>query len=482
MKYREKLLGPGEDWLARYTSSIRDDRTIVYEVLETLKAHVAHLAEKGLVPRDAAARIISLLDEAERRPELVLREGFEDVHEAVEAYLEERLGDEAGWASLGRSRNDHVATALRLRARKLLLALLGSMVRLRETLLSKAEQHVETVIPAHTHFQPAQPTTLAHYLLSVEEALADSWRHIHSVLVEVVDRSPLGAGAAVGTSAPLDRERLARLLGFREPVVNTLYASSSRLFLYTAASAAYTAVLVLSRFAEDMVLWSHPSLGYVELPPAHLATSSLMPHKKNPATMEVLRARAYELLGDLSALAGIEAGLPSGYSLDLQEASRHAWRILRESVMAVRVAESLVRGLKATGRGAAEAERHPVVSPDLAEGLSLEKGVPYREAHRRVAEMLAKGLDPQSIAERLGLKGPLTPWESIESKRVLGSPAPGKVKEAIAAAWERARSDRALLAETTRTYVRGEEELNRLVAWVKGGAGGDSGDAQLPEA
>lgn len=479
MKYREKLLGLGEDWLARYTSSIREDRTIVYEVLETLKVHVAHLAEKGLVPRDTAARIIDLLGEAERRPELVLREGYEDVHEAVEAYLEERLGGAAGWASLGRSRNDHVATALRLRARRFLLALLGSMVRLREALLSKAEQHVETVIPAHTHFQPAQPTTLAHYLLSVEEALADSWRHIHSVLVEVVDKSPLGAGAAVGTSAPLDRERLASLLGFREPVVNTLYASSSRLFLYTAASAAYTAVLVLSRFAEDMVLWSHPSLGYVELPPTHLATSSLMPHKKNPVTMEVLRARAYELLADLSALAGIEAGLPSGYSLDLQEASRHAWRILREAVMAVRVAESIIRGLRATGRGAAEAGRYPVVSPDLAEGLSLEKGVPYREAHRRVAEMLAGGLDLQSIAERLGLKGPLTPWESIVSKRVLGSPAPREVKEAIAAARRRARSDRALLAETTRIYVRGEEELNRLAAWVKGGA---SGDTKLPEA
>ncbi len=482
MRYREKLLGPGEERLVRYTSSIRDDQAIAGEVLEVLKAHVAHLAERKLIPRGSAARIIRLLEEARKDTGLVLREGYEDVHEAVEAYLEERLGLEAGWAALGRSRNDHVAAALRLRARRLLLDLLASILGLRKTLLSKAEQHMADVIPAHTHFQPAQPTTLAHYLLSVEEALADSWRHIHSTLVDVVDKSPLGSGAAVGTTVPLDRARLSQLLGFREPVVNTLYASSSRLFLFAAASAAYTAMLVVSRFAEDMVLWSHPSLGYVELPPAHLSTSSLMPHKRNPVTMEVLRARAVELLGDLLALAGIEAGLPSGYSLDLQEASRHAWRVLSETIEAVSVVEDLVKGLQATGRGVEEAGRLPLSSPDLAERLSVEKGVPYREAHRTVASMIAEGLGPDAIAKRLGLEAPLTPRESVESKNVLGAPAPGRVEEALRVAWERVRTDEKGFAETLEAYARGEEELGRLVAWVKGGAGGDNGDTQVPEA
>lgn len=463
MNYRITLLGDQPDWLVKYVSSLEDDVWIVCDVLKILKAHTAHLAEIGVIPRKIAIKILSELSTIEKNPKPILQGKFEDVHEAIEKYLHRRIGNASGWLALGRSRNDHVATALRMRAKIMLLGVLGALLELRKKFLNKATDCIDVIIPAHTHFQPAQPSTLGHYLMAIEEDLADSWKLIYGTL-NSIDKCPLGAGAAVGTSVPLDRVRLSELLGFKKLITNTLYATSSRTFLFQAASAVYSVMLILSRFAEDIILWSHPSLKYVELPKQHFSTSSLMPHKKNPVTMEILRARTMESLGDLVAIAGIEAKQSTGYNLDLQEISKHVWRIMREAIMAMKVVSDIVPKLEPTDRGARDVIIYPVAAPDIAEALSLSKGISFREAHKLVASYIAKGYSTEAIAkELLNDKYCVNPLKSIECKRVAGSPSPQRLKESIELACERVKEDKNMLLRQAKYYIRKNAELTKLI-------------------
>jgi len=181
-----------------------------------------------------------------------ISQGYEDVHEALEDFLLKNVGEEAGWIGLGRSRNDHVATALRLKLRNKLIELLTEINSLRKTLLDKAKEHITTIFPSYTHLQLAQPTTFAHYLTYIEEELASRWEIIFFTL-KLVNRSPLGSGAIVGTNVKIDREKEAELLGFDDIVYNTLSATSSRADIITTISELTVLMVVLSRIAEDLI-------------------------------------------------------------------------------------------------------------------------------------------------------------------------------------------------------------------------------------
>ncbi len=377
------------------------DRLLFRAVVLTAYAHLFHLIERGLIPREAAS-VLERLREALEREDEVLSGRYEDVHEALEAWLLERAGKKAGWLAYGKSRNDQVATALRLALRWRLISLLWELNRLRGSLLDSAERHMDVTIPLFTHLQPAQPSLASHYLLYVENEVFHHYRAIWYFLREVVDLCPLGSGPIAGSSVPLDRGRLAELLGFSGVESNTLLATGSRSFASLSLGPVASLMVALSRVAEDLVIWSTSQFSLVEVPTEHSSTSSIMPQKRNPVTLEIVRAKAGAVLGSLISLLSITKGLPSGYNLDLQEANLHILRPVEDATSSARVLSDLFRGMRFRS----------VVLPgtlaqDLAEMLVRERGVTYREAHSLLASALREEeWDLERAARRLGLSLP----------------------------------------------------------------------------
>jgi argininosuccinate lyase len=420
MLYRRWIGGSGE-LVSRYTSSIVDDAEIGDAVIQVMRAHVKHLGELGLIPRDAEEALLDAL--ATVKPSDLLGGGYEDIHEALEDYLIRKLGELGGWVGLGRSRNDHVAAAVRLRLLDRLDSLGDGIRKLRRTLLRLSIQYSRCIMPGFTHSQPAQPITLGHYFLAMDEALME-FQQLLKPARSIVDKSPLGSGALGGTTVPLDRARLGRHAGFTGVVENTLYATGSRFFANVASSLVVSMLLELGRFVEDLVNWSSPMVGYVVPHEEHVSTSSIMPHKRNPVTLEVFRARVGEALGHLVSLLSIQRNLGTGYSLDLQEATRHLWAIVNIGVEGVGVLRSFLEGAHYDcARMREDASKYPITSSDLAESISMG-GVPYREAYFEVA----KGLGELELP---------SPEDSVGSKRVLGGPNP---EEVVRIAQERLRS------------------------------------------
>ena len=418
------------DWKAddvvKYTSSIETDREILDAVKLVMKAHVVELYLSGYISRELARRIVQSVNSFRDLPE-----GYEDVHEALEDYIIKTVGEEGGWIGFARSRNDHVAAALRIRARELLLDLLEDLLDFREALLKRAEEEKGTLFPVYTHFQPAQPSTFGHYLSYVEEEVASRWA-LGIQALRNVNRSPLGSGAIVGTNAKIDRLREAKHLGFFELVYNTLSATGSRLDLFDSTYFAVSLLEAYSRVAEDLVLLSSKFTDYVQLPDSHVSTSSLMPQKRNAVTMEVLRARASLCVGKLTSALTAYKALPSGYNLDLQEINTVYFDCLKEASLGTQVLKSALLGLKVKGKPLDE----ETLATDEAE-LRAMKGVPYRKAYKEVAQEIRAGLFRPSIS--------LT--QSIEMKSTLGSPNPQQLAKAIELQRQRLESHRAVLEE-----------------------------------
>jgi argininosuccinate lyase (EC 4.3.2.1) len=291
--------GTDKDFVVSYTSSNESDREIIEEVKTVMKAHVIELYLSGYIKKDTAKKILQAISS--------FREytgNYEDIHEAIEDYIIKLVGEEGGWVGLGRSRNDHVSTALRLKMRDYLVNVFEALYSLRISILERAEKTTEVIIPIYTHFQPAQPTSLAHYLLYVDEELDSVWDQLFTSL-RLVNRSPLGSGAIVGTNVKLNRKREAEMLGFEGLVYSTISATASRLDLISAISSLTLLMLIFSRIAEDLILLSSSFVGIIKLPDSHVSTSSLMPQKRNAVTMEILRTKAGECFGHLSSLVTI---------------------------------------------------------------------------------------------------------------------------------------------------------------------------------
>jgi len=406
-RYREIVGIGGEGPVYEYTSSIGHDVEIFREAVLVLLAHGLHLRERGLVPEEAACRVLAALLEAlEKGPQAVLRGGFEDVWEALEAWLEERAGEASGYLWLGRSRNDHVSAALRLYTLRRVSETMVALVEARRVLIEKASVYLGVPVLLHTHAQPSQLATLDCLLLAWEESLASSFRLLASA-AGLVDRSPLGASAGAGTLAPLEPGRLAWLLGFREALGSPVYAAGSRLDVSAVASAAALFLVEASRIAGDLMLYSSPYVGAARLPEGHVATSSVMPHKRNPATLEVLRARAARAAGLLAGLLAVQKGLPSGYSLDLQEANPVLYMLLGDAASSAGVLADLLAGLEwDTARLRELAEAYMAWGAELAEALALKTGRPFRRAYAEAAAAIREGRAAE-LLKSLGYAGPL---------------------------------------------------------------------------
>ncbi|MDT7969126.1 MAG: argininosuccinate lyase [Vulcanisaeta sp.] len=420
--YRRELLGSGDLVKVNYTSSIVDDAEIFKYVIAALIVHVNELERQGVLSGDEAGRVREALRGIYRdgyRP----GEGFEDVHEFVEAELIRRVGQVGGWVGLGRSRNDHVATAIRLRLREYMLDLISELIELRKTLLTKAGDAADQLIIGSTHRQPAQVTTLGHYLLALDELTSD----LLSLLISsyaIVDRSPLGTGPLAGVLARIDRSREAGELGFGDIVNNSIYATGSRFFMVQVIALIVSYLIEVGRFLNNIEMWLMPQLNYVTADPSHLATSSIMPHKRNPATLEVLRARIGEAVGHLVAMLSIERPVEFGYQLDLQEETRHAWVVMRIAIEGISILRDFVAGLRVNAERVREdLARYPVTTAEYAEFVSISEHRPFREVYNEVARAVRNNeLDKVS----------LNPTRVINEKLNEGSPNPNQVREEAA--------------------------------------------------
>ncbi len=444
-------LGNVREDVANFTSSIKDDARLLEAVVAINKAHVVMLAEQKILAKQDAAALLSALSNASN---IQLDSRMEDVHMAVEEAVLRQAGTEAGGnLHIAKSRNDQVATAIRMTLRNELLTLMRSLVHVEEHLTEVAEDHVETVILEYTHLQPAQPVTFAHYLLSYVDAFQRDMQRLQGAY-ERVNLSPLGAGALATTSFPISRDRTAELLGFKALVENSIDAVGSRDFVEETLAALTIIAVNMSRLAEDLIIWCSPDFGVVELPDEFTSTSSIMPQKKNPEVLEVIRARASHVLGNFVVVTAAVKSLPSTYNLDLQEITPKLWESIDSVRASLDMIHKLAPKLKVTAVDVPEKSlKSFVAATELANLLVRKYNVPFRSAHKIVGalvkslieakltfadanpKMLAKaahestGIILNATAE--DIKGLATPIKLVEACKVKGGPAPSEVKRAL---------------------------------------------------
>jgi len=434
------------------TPSIDFDKRLALQDLEGSRAHARMLAAQGIVSEADRDAILGGLDAIEAEladGRFVFKRALEDIHLNIEARLAELIGEPAGKLHTARSRNDQVATDLRLWVREACARADAGLKALQRALVRQAQAHAATIMPGFTHMQPAQPVSFAHHCLAHVEMLArDRGRFADCALR--LNESPLGAAALAGTSFPIDREATARALGFARPMANSLDAVSARDFALEHLSACAIAMTNLSRLAAELVQWASPAFGFVRLTDAFTTGSSIMPQKRNPDAAELVRGKTGRVLGDFVALATVVKGLVLAYGSDLQEDKERVFDAADTLDLCLAAMTGMIADLSvdaAAMRRAAEAG-FPTAT-DLADWLVRVLKKPFREAHHvagsivKRAETLGVALDKVPLAEMQAVEpaitqdvfAVLTLEASLDSRQSQGGTAPSRVREQVAS-WQ----------------------------------------------
>lgn len=432
-------------------ASIGFDKALAPQDIRGSKAHAAMLAECGIITKADAREIIRGLDQIAgdiAAGTFKFSRELEDVHMNVESRLKELIGAPAGRLHTARSRNDQVATDFRLYVRDAADMLAKLLAELQLSLARKAEAHAATVMPGFTHLQPAQPVTFGHHLLAYVEMLGrDRSRMLDAR--KRLNECPLGSAALAGTSFPIDRHKTAETLGFDRPMANSLDGVADRDFALEILAASAIAAVHLSRFAEEIVIWSTPQFGFVKLSDKFTTGSSIMPQKRNPDAAELVRAKVGRVAGAFQGLLMVMKGLPLAYSKDMQEDKEttfDALSSLRLGLLAIRgmvedmtPVEDVLRG--AAGRGYSTAT-------DLADWLVRELKMPFRDAHHVTGSIVKaaedRGLDleavpldvMQAVEPRItkDVYSVLSVENSVKSRTSYGGTSPQNVRK-MAKAW-----------------------------------------------
>jgi argininosuccinate lyase len=440
--------------MEQINASIGFDRRLYAQDIAASKAHADMLVRQGILRQEDGAAIKAGLEQVRREieaGEFAFKSTLEDIHMNVEARLQEIIGAAAGRLHTARSRNDQVATDLRLWVRDGIDGLDDQLTELIAALIDRAEEHAATVMPGLTHLQPAQPVTFGHHLLAYAEMfgrdrsrLADARRRLNEC--------PLGAAALAGTSFPIDRQMTARALGFDRPAANSLDAVSDRDFVLEFLAAGAIAAVHLSRLAEEVVLWMSDGFRFISLSDAFTTGSSIMPQKRNPDAAELIRAKAGRVVGALNALMLVMKGLPLAYGKDMQEDKEPTFDAADNLSLCVAAMTGMVRDMTVN----AEAMRRAAESgfstaTDLADWLVRRLDLPFREAHHVTGEIVRlaeqsgcaladlplaamQDIEPRIAADVLGV---LSVDRSVASRTSLGGTAPDNVRAAAAAARRR---------------------------------------------
>ncbi len=449
-----RFAGGPVEIMRRINASIDFDKRLYAEDIAGSKAHCAMLVSQRIISPEDGAVITAGLDQIKAEIEgggFAFSEEREDIHMNVEARLAELIGPAAGRLHTARSRNDQVATDLRLWLRGAIDRLDGAMRDLQQALIDRAEAEADTVMPGYTHLQIAQPVTFGHHLLAYVEMigrdrgrLADCRRRLNE--------SPLGAAALAGASFPIDRDATAAALGFERPAANSLDAVSDRDFAIEFLAAAAIAGVHLSRFAEEIVLWCSDGFRFIALSDAFTTGSSIMPQKRNPDAAELVRAKTGRLNGSLIALLTVMKGLPLAYGKDMQEDKVPVFEAVDALDLSLAATTGMVRDMQPDrGRLRAAAERGYSTATDLADWLVRVAGLPFRQAHLATGRIVARaevagcGLAELPLAEMqaiepaiaAGVFDVLAVDRSVASRTSFGGAAPERVRAAAAAARRR---------------------------------------------
>ena len=425
--------------------SIDFDRHLYRQDIAASKAHVAMLAKTGIIGAQDAKRIAHGLDTILSEMEagkFKFRRALEDIHMNVEGRLEELIGPAAGRLHTARSRNDQVATDFRLWVRDAIDDIDAALKGYQRALAEKALAHAATVMPGFTHLQTAQPVTFGHHLLAYVE-MAERDRGRFADARKRLNESPLGAAALAGTSFPIDRAMTAKALGFDRPAANSLDAVADRDFVLETLSAAAICAVHLSRFAEEIVLWSSPLSGLISLSDKFTTGSSIMPQKRNPDAAELVRARAGRIIGALTALMVVMKGLPLAYQKDMQEDKEGTFDAFGALSLSINAMAGMVGDIKLdTARMREAAGEGFATATDLADWLTRTLKLPFREAHHITGRIVAKAAEAGLPLERLPLAamqavepritkavfGVLSVEASVKSRRTYGGTAPDNVR------------------------------------------------------
>ena len=438
-------------------ASIGFDRRLYAQDIAGSRAHAAMLAARGILTNTDAEAIreglLTVLSEIEAGS-FTFRADLEDIHMNVESRLTEIIGPAAGRLHTARSRNDQVALDLRLWVRDQCDAAITGIDALIAAFLAQAEAGADWVMPGFTHLQTAQPVTWGHHLLAYVEMLARDAARFADARARM-NECPLGAAALAGTSFPIDRHMTAAALGFDRPTANSLDSVSDRDFALEFLAAAAICAMHLSRFAEELVLWSTAQFRFVTLSDRWTTGSSIMPQKRNPDAAELLRAKLGRILGAAVALFTVMKGLPMTYSKDMQEDKEQLFDAADTLMLGLAAMTGMVADMTANRAAlAAAAARGFSTATDLADWLVRELGLPFREAHHvtgtLVARAEARGCDlpDLALAEMQAVHASITDGvyavlgveNSVRSRTSHGGTAPDRVREQIAR-WRAARPD-----------------------------------------
>ncbi len=389
-----------------FNASINFDKRLALQDLQGSIAHATMLGETGILTRDEAEQIVAGLESLKKdvaAGTFTWHVELEDVHMNLERALTERIGPVGGKLHTARSRNDQIATDFRLWLRDETHALVGMLHDLRASFVEAADAHYGVIMPGYTHLQVAQPILLSHHLLAYFEMFSRDAERLQDSLKRL-NVSPLGAGALAGTGFPIDRSRTAELLGFDAPARNSLDAVSDRDFAVEFLSAASLIMMHLSRFSEELILWSSQEFGFVTLPDSHTTGSSIMPQKKNADVSELTRGKTGRVYGHLLGLLTTLKGLPLTYNKDLQEDKEGAFDTADTLRICLRLTADLLPKLTvhrerlhhAAGRAYSNAT-------DLADYLA-KKGLPFREAHEISGRLVALGIREGKDLQDLSLE------------------------------------------------------------------------------
>ncbi|WP_269531532.1 argininosuccinate lyase [Chitinimonas sp. BJYL2] len=441
---------PVADLVKRYTASVFFDKRLAEFDIQGSLAHAQMLNKVGVLSTDDLNAITGgmttiLTAIREGRFEWLL--DLEDVHMNIEKRLTDLIGDAGKRLHTGRSRNDQVATDIRLWLRHEIDGLLLLVQDLQGALLDLAESNAETVMPGFTHMQVAQPITFGHHLLAYVEMLARDAERLRDVRRRV-NRLPLGSAALAGTSYPIDREFVARQLGFDEVCYNSLDAVSDRDFAIEFTAAAALIMTHMSRLSEELIIWMTPRFGFIDMADRYCTGSSIMPQKKNPDVPELVRGKTGRVNGHLMALLTLMKGQPLAYNKDNQEDKEPLFDTVDTLTATLRIVADMMRGVVVKPEAMRRAVKQGyATATDLADYL-VKKGLAFRDAHEAVAQAVRyAGEQKKDLAElslvELGTFSPLigqdvfavlTPEGSLASRDHIGGTAPNQVRAAIARA------------------------------------------------
>jgi argininosuccinate lyase len=475
-------LGNVREDVAKFCSSRKDDVRLADAVIAINKAHVVMLVEQKIIQQKDGAKILSVLAKLSSQN---LDPNAEDVHMAVEEAVLAGTGPEVGGnLHIAKSRNDQVTTAIRIALRKELLNIMRQIINMQESLVDTATKHIETIILEYTHLQPAQPVTFAHYLLSHFDALSRDLERLQNAYVHV-NFCPLGTGALATTSFPINRQTTAKLLGFDSVLENSIDAVGSRDFILETQSALALLAVNLSRLAEDLIIWSSPEFGTVELPDKFTSTSSIMPQKKNPEVLEVIRARASYALGDFVAATATVKSLPSTYNLDFQEVTPKLWASTDNLTTSLEIFAQIIPEIKVSGDVEGKAAAGFVGATELANMLVSKYNVAFRTSHKIVGTLVKALVDSsKTLVDVTPAMLKKTALESasiqltvkkedivsctdirklVETYKVQGGPSPTEVERAIATKNKAIKATKATLAKLYKKLTEAEENLNSTV-------------------